>query len=507
MSRAARACENKATAPVARDNAKTPTQATPRRDPAALSAPLAGRNAIDDRAFGPGWSLSAMRVFPPPHQQPSGKDLRETASATPLAVPNAIGAVQHSAGRPLDTAARRMIEPRFGHDFRHVRVHADTSAAQSAKAVAATAYTVGHNIAFDAGEYYPSSHQGRALLAHELAPTIQQDRAKNASAPLALVKPSDQSEQEADRAAAAVLNGGPIAVNQHRVPSLQRQPNPLPATPHSDLGEGLAENASPFMAAAIRSVTIDRFVTGKSDVSAKNAAQLARTAAITGTLLVKYPGSTVRVIGHADAIGKESDNQTLGQARADAVHTALTGLGIPPGLIATESKGETQLLVKTDRAEPRNRRVEVRFEPQTLLSNALPAPTLTPPGAPPQEKPVTPDLRLPPTYQLDTPRPPFAPKDPTLSLPPNFWKPLPPGPKSTGSSADDKLNDLTGKITSFLLKSVCDTARGLVKDAIEKGIISGLDSALQSAGVDSGGRQAVGKAVEAALKQRIGGTP
>jgi hypothetical protein len=44
-----------------------------------------------------------------------------------------------------------------------------------------------------------------------------------------------------------------------------------------------------------------------------------------------------------------------------------------------------------------------------------------------------------------------------------------------------------------------------VKDAIEKGIASGLDVSLQGAGVDDKGRQAIGKAVDAALKEKFGG--
>jgi hypothetical protein len=44
-----------------------------------------------------------------------------------------------------------------------------------------------------------------------------------------------------------------------------------------------------------------------------------------------------------------------------------------------------------------------------------------------------------------------------------------------------------------------------VKSAIEKGITAGLDSALQSAGVDQNARQAIGKATEAAIKQKLGG--
>jgi hypothetical protein len=39
-----------------------------------------------------------------------------------------------SARLSLDLATRKFFEPRFGHDFRNVRVHADAKAAESARA-------------------------------------------------------------------------------------------------------------------------------------------------------------------------------------------------------------------------------------------------------------------------------------------------------------------------------------------------------------------------------------
>ena len=61
------------------------------------------------------------------------------------------------------------MEPRFGHDFGHVRVHTDAQAADSAHAVHAHAYTVGQNVVFSESNYAPSTLAGRKLLAHELA--------------------------------------------------------------------------------------------------------------------------------------------------------------------------------------------------------------------------------------------------------------------------------------------------------------------------------------------------
>ena len=66
------------------------------------------------------------------------------------------------------------MEQRFGHDFGQVRVHTDARATQSAQAVSANAYTVGHNVVFGVGRFAPGTHEGRRLIAHELTHVVQQ---------------------------------------------------------------------------------------------------------------------------------------------------------------------------------------------------------------------------------------------------------------------------------------------------------------------------------------------
>ncbi|HYP01209.1 MAG TPA: DUF4157 domain-containing protein [Pyrinomonadaceae bacterium] len=77
-------------------------------------------------------------------------------------------------GASLPQSARAFFEPRFGHDFTHVRVHTDARADEMARAINARAFTVGQDIGFRAGEYQPDSFEGRKLLAHELTHTLQQ---------------------------------------------------------------------------------------------------------------------------------------------------------------------------------------------------------------------------------------------------------------------------------------------------------------------------------------------
>jgi Domain of unknown function (DUF4157)/A nuclease family of the HNH/ENDO VII superfamily with conserved AHH len=77
-------------------------------------------------------------------------------------------------GSPLDRETRGFFEPRLGYDLGSVRIHTDSTAAESARALDAKAYTVGTNIVFGSGEYRPDRESGKHLLAHELAHVAQQ---------------------------------------------------------------------------------------------------------------------------------------------------------------------------------------------------------------------------------------------------------------------------------------------------------------------------------------------
>jgi hypothetical protein len=108
--------------------------------------------------------------------------------ATPRSVsgvttaPPVVHDVLRSQGKPLDTAARAFMELRFGSDFGSVRVHADSQAAESARAISASAYTVGNAIVFGSGQYSPGTSEGRRLLAHELTHVVQQTKLQAPSA-------------------------------------------------------------------------------------------------------------------------------------------------------------------------------------------------------------------------------------------------------------------------------------------------------------------------------------
>ncbi len=132
--------------------------------------------------------------------------------------PRAVYDVLRASGQPLDATTRRYMENRFGHDFRDVRVHADTRAAASADAVAARAYTVGRDVVFGAGAYAPMNVEGRRLLAHELTHVVQQTTATGEAA-------SPSRTEAAAEQAGRRLAPGPAAMSAP-LGALQRQDKP-----------------------------------------------------------------------------------------------------------------------------------------------------------------------------------------------------------------------------------------------------------------------------------------
>jgi len=91
-----------------------------------------------------------------------------------VAVPSSVDKALASPSTPMGSALQQDMERRFGQDFSDVRVHTGKEAEDSAQEVSAAAYTVGHDIVFGEGQYFPDSHQGRKLISHELTHVLQQ---------------------------------------------------------------------------------------------------------------------------------------------------------------------------------------------------------------------------------------------------------------------------------------------------------------------------------------------
>jgi Domain of unknown function (DUF4157) len=124
-------------------------------------------------------------------------------------------------GQPLDAATRNFLEPKFGHSFENVQIHADGEADMLSQDFGARAFTTGPNIFFRAGEFDPTSNDGLHLLAHELTHTVQQRLTSN-RLDRAMSSKSDGAEGEARAAADAVMGGQAVSVAPSATAAISR---------------------------------------------------------------------------------------------------------------------------------------------------------------------------------------------------------------------------------------------------------------------------------------------
>lgn len=153
----------------------------------------------------------------PKHTRPGGRDQ--------VSSQRSVNEALVAPGRPLDSLTRAYMEPRFGHDFSHVRVHMGGGAAElSSQLLGSRAYTVGHDIVFGAGEYAPEANEGRRLLAHELTHVVQQastvgargQRTGDGHRPTPAMVPPDDPTRSCHSAAQTCRRGtGPHARADH----------------------------------------------------------------------------------------------------------------------------------------------------------------------------------------------------------------------------------------------------------------------------------------------------
>lgn len=128
-----------------------------------------------------------------------GRDGAPMVPTNPSAIARELGP-----GEALPTAVRSRMEAVFDADFSAVRIHTDAAAASLAGRVNARAFALGQHIAFGTGEFRPATVVGDALIAHELAHVLQQQRAAASpasSAPTADTTAEGLLEKDADQAA------------------------------------------------------------------------------------------------------------------------------------------------------------------------------------------------------------------------------------------------------------------------------------------------------------------
>jgi hypothetical protein len=156
-------------------------------------------------------------------------------NAAVMAAPPSVHEALRSPGQPLDPGTRALVEPRLGHDFSQVRVHTDTTAAESARHIHAHAYTLGRHIVFARGRYAPTTTEGRRLVGHELAHVVQQAAGRVASSPTQRgevpIAANRHLEDEADASGEKVARGElapvPLAAPLGVATQLKAQGEPL----------------------------------------------------------------------------------------------------------------------------------------------------------------------------------------------------------------------------------------------------------------------------------------
>ncbi|MDE4132658.1 OmpA family protein [Phaeobacter sp. QD34_3] len=104
------------------------------------------------------------------------------------------------------------------------------------------------------------------------------------------------------------------------------------------------------------------FATDSSDLTPSIRADLLKVA----DSLVRYPNSTVQVIGHTDSDGDAAYNQGLSERRASVVADQIQAGGVPYNRIRTIGRGEAEPVASnlTEEGKAQNRRVEIVIIPQ-----------------------------------------------------------------------------------------------------------------------------------------------
>ncbi|SEL78915.1 eCIS core domain-containing protein [Haloferax larsenii] len=158
----------------------------------------------------------------------------EASKAGDAQVPDSVRDVISSPGQQLDSSIQQVIEERMGDNLGDVRIHTGPQAAKACEDINARAFTVGNHIAFNHGEYDPSSAEGQHVLAHELAHVRQQTGGAVSMLPQKgelEIDPDERLEREAEETAKRVMRGGELGIFRMRNSDVHVQRMPADMVP------------------------------------------------------------------------------------------------------------------------------------------------------------------------------------------------------------------------------------------------------------------------------------
>ncbi|SEL14129.1 eCIS core domain-containing protein [Haloferax larsenii] len=253
----------------------------------------------------------------------------EASKAGDAQVPDSVRDVISSPGQQLDTSIQRAMEDRMGDNLGDVRIHTGPSAAKACEDINARAFTVGNHIAFNHGEYDPSSAEGQHVLAHELAHVRQQTGGAVSMLPQEgelEIDPDERLEREAEETAQRVMRGGKIGVHRMQQSDVHVQRYP---------GQERVEKAREEISIRLGQDESEQGVPADPEVLAAEVDQIKhRQAQIMETLTVAEPGAATDgewgkaaykgVVGSLAAAG-------TGAILGGTAGSALPGLGTAVG--------------------------------------------------------------------------------------------------------------------------------------------------------------------------------
>lgn len=313
------------------------------------------------------------------HAKLAGGDRPEA----PGNINSALASSRHG-GSPLSEPLRNFFEPRFGADLGGVRLHHNAQSAEMAERLNSSAFTVGQDMFFGAGQYAPTTEHGQRLIAHELAHTLQQSGlqpAESSTSSYAVVNEPPPTEPDTERAAPgtepvepdeepaapgtppAVSNTGLILpataislvmpiMQMPLAPLIQRRANVLLAPP------GLA-----CILMDVHGSPGELDVMFDKDQAALSAINLGLIENYVGLWVSRGLSPDLTISGYASTDGSERHNWQLSCQRAQAVQGELLRIGVPSAKTTIFAHGETTDFDPTS-LEP-NRRATVESTPGT----------------------------------------------------------------------------------------------------------------------------------------------